>query len=92
MVEVRSITVRQRINEIEKETAYLRYKLLLVRSMQIKLDPLNKYYGDLDAKERMYVALIDSNDMRVRNLNSIHEVEKQKLITYYKNINEDGIN
>jgi hypothetical protein len=77
-----TLTYAQRIKQIEKETAYFRYKLHLIQSMQIKIDPLNKLYGDLDAKEKLYRTQIQSNERKVENLISCTDNLKNTLITY----------
>lgn len=81
------VTYAQRIKQIEDETAYFRYKLGLILSMQVKIDPLNKLYGDLDAKEQQYRTQIQANERKIENLISCTDNLKNTLITY---TNENG--
>lgn len=82
-----TLTYAQRIKQIENETAYFRYKLHLILSMQVKIDPLNKLYGDLDTKEHYYRTQIQANERKIENLKSCTDNLKHNLITY---TNENG--
>lgn len=82
MATSRTLTYAQRIKQIEDENAYFRYKLHLVLSMQGKIDPLNKFYGDLDERENNYRKQIETNERKIKNLMSLTDNLKNTLITY----------
>lgn len=78
----RIITYAERIKQLENEAAYFRYKLHLILSMQIKIDPLNKLYGDLNEKENLYRTCIATNERKIADLISCTDNLKNTLITY----------
>lgn len=78
----RSLTVKQRIDQLEKEAAYYRYKLWSVVGMIKNIDPLNKLYGDLNKLENEYSTKLNGFEARIESLKKTYNNLNVRLINY----------